>query len=157
MRVCDENRQSKRGGVRGLVIASLLLFLLLALAAAANYINARWKINLSIPAFFLYVIIGVFVFRKMVVEYRYTLESNRFIIEQLSGARSKKLLDIRVSDINAFFELKDGVKAQGRRLKMYTGEPKGLYALHIEQEEKPMCVVVKPSEVLVEKLKQICG
>jgi hypothetical protein len=158
MRYTEHNKNEPTNKVILGVKVLGLLFSLLFLIAIANVVYNMYQINLTIPLFIIFVIIGVMVYQRMVVEYSYTLDGKTIVVEHIAGRRIKQVFVVNLSKemtMEAYKRHKNNKPFRTKRL--YVGKATDLYQITTVQKNREIAVILKLSPYFVDKAKKTCG
>ena len=148
----DDKKQSGLGITFGLVL------LLIIIVGFANFLYNRYGITYGgYIAFLLYVLIGIYVYRKKIVRYRYSLIKGELILESLAGRRSKEIMRINLKEILYFCPIsKERLdKATDYKSHYITHNRKSTKAwvLAFKSHNKIHRIIFEPSDKLVGLIK----
>lgn len=158
MRYTEHNKHETTNRVMLLLKILGLLILLLCLIAIANIVYNAYQINLTVPLFIIFIIIGVIVYRKMVVEYSYILDAKTLIVQQVAGRHIKQVFVAELSKETRIQELNsDGIRNIYGAKRLYVGKASSLYSVITTKKGKKTTVILKLSPYFVDKAMKTCG
>ena len=148
----DDKKQSALRTTFGLVI------LLILIVGFSNLIYNRYGITYGgYIAFLLYGLIGIYVYRKKILRYRYSLIKNELIFESLAGKRSKEIIRISLKKILYFCPLSYERLDKGTDYKnhyiLHNKKSQKAWVLAFKGGEKIHRIIFEPSDKLVELIK----
>ncbi len=152
VKAIDDKKQSALGTSFGLVI------LLILIVGFSNFIYNRYGITYGgYIAFLLYVLIGIYVYRKKILSYRYSLVNHELIFESLAGGRSKEIIRVSLKKILYFCPLSHERLDKGTDYKnhyiIHNKKSPKAWVLAFKAGKKIHRIIFEPSEKLVELIK----
>ncbi|MGI5850769.1 MAG: hypothetical protein GX340_04770 [Clostridiales bacterium] len=135
-----------------------LTVLLVVIVGIANFIYNRFEISYSgYIAFLLYILVGIYVYRRRILEYSYTLKGNILVFESLVGKRSREIARVSLDRILYFCPLAHERRDKNTRYRSHfiafgRYSPDN-YVLAFEKDDRIHRIVFKPSRKLVDLIK----
>ena len=151
--------KSVKGDRMSVLCLSLgLTALLVVIVGIANFIYNRYGISYSgYIAFLLYILVGIYVYRRRILEYSYTLKGNILIFESLVGKRSREIARVPLGRILYFCPLAHERRDKNTRYKSHViafdrRSPEN-YVVAFEKDDRIHRIVFRPSQKLVDLIK----
>jgi len=148
----DDKKQSALGTTFGLVI------LLILIVGFSNFIYNRYGVTYAgYITYLLYGLIGVYVYRKKIVRYRYSLVEDELIFESLAGKRSKEIMRVNLKKILYFCPLSHERLDKSTDYKSYyiahNKKSTKAWVLAFKSGNKIYRIIFEPSDKLVGLIK----
>ncbi len=135
-----------------------LVILLIAIVGISNLMYNRYGISYSgYITFVLYILIGVYVYRKRILKYCYSLTKSEIIFESIVGKRSREIIRIDLDRILYFcpltHEVIDHNTAYKNRYITFDRRSPKAYVVAYREKDKIHRIIFEPSEKLVALIK----
>ncbi|HZJ57345.1 MAG TPA: hypothetical protein VFD89_03800 [Clostridia bacterium] len=147
--------RSTKGDRLSILSLSLgLMVLLVAIVGISNFLYNRFGITYSgYIAFLLYILVGILVYRRRILEYSYSLVGNELVFESLAGKRSREIARVPLDGIIYFCPLTHERKDTNTRYKSHLiafgRRSAGVYVLAFERDSSVHRIVFQPSQKLI--------
>lgn len=146
-------KAEERSSLMDVLLVLALLGIILLVVVVANLLQ-RWTgwNFLSYVAILLVVILGVWVIKNKVQEFRYTLIENELIVERLAGQRAKVLMDLdvlQIEEMGKVVEFQHNRSFDRTRKFCFKMDPTSTYYLICKEGKHTVRVLFNPSENMV--------
>lgn len=137
-----------------------LVVLLIAIVGFSNLMYNRYGISYSgYIAFALYILIGIYVYRRKIMGYQYSLIGDEMIFESLAGKRSREILRINLNEVLYFcplsYEKRDENTTYKNHFLILDRRSPKAYVMAFKGEENIHRVIFEPSEELITLIKNV--
>ena len=135
-----------------------LVALLIIIVGLSNLIYNRYGIGYSgYITFLLYVLIGVYVYRKKILGYRYCLIKDELVFESLAGKRNREIMRVDLKKILYFcplsYERLDKATSYKNYYMTHNKKSEKAWVLVFKGSKKIHRVIFEPTDKLVELIK----
>lgn|GEM_PF-2109133 len=137
----------------------VVFFILVCIIILSNFLYSRFHSSLiSYGTYVLFGIIGYYVYKMKIIEYRYSLMDDEILIEQIVGDRQKPIVSVKVRDILYLGPVAQGTQYKGKADRNYrchfSWNSDGIYVMVAKRDGEIIRILFKPSGTLVEMLKK---
>lgn len=135
-----------------------LVVILILIVGLSNFAYNRYGISYSgYIAFLLYIVIGIYIYRKKIIKYQYTYNDNQIILESLAGKRSREIIRVNLDRTLYFcplsYERTDKNTKYKNHYIMFSRHSLKAWVLAFKENGKVHRIVFEPSDKLVELIK----
>ncbi|NLI61708.1 MAG: hypothetical protein GX375_09835 [Clostridiales bacterium] len=135
-----------------------LIVVLIAIVGLSNTVYKRYGINYSgYITVLLYTLIGVYVYKRKIMKYRYLLIKNELIFESLAGKRNREIIRVNLQSHLYFCPLDHEDKDKSAKYKShylnFDKKSSKAWVLAFKRGKKIHRIIFEPSGKLVELIK----
>ncbi|NLJ40804.1 MAG: hypothetical protein GX352_04240 [Clostridiales bacterium] len=157
--IYEETLDPHKNGSLSVIWTSLgLVALLIFIVGLSNLAYNRYGIEYSgYIAFLSYIIIGIYVYRKRILKYRYLVIDGILAIQTLVGRRNREIIKVALNEAIYFCPLAHEKRDQHTRYKnhlaVFNRRSSKAWVFAFKNEEKYHRIVLEPSEELIKIIK----
>lgn len=155
-----ESLKATKDDDHSIIITSLgLVITLIAIVGISNIAYNRYGIPYTgYFAFALYILIGIYVYRKKIRQYQYLLIKDELILGTLVGNKSKEVIRLPLKDILYFcplpYERLDKANKYKNIYLTFNKRSHTNYVLATDRDDRVYRVVFDPSKELIDLIKK---
>lgn len=137
---------------------TILVFSLIIIIGISNFLYSIYQSTyITYSVFILFIAIGVYVYRRKIAGYRYSLTKSKIIFETIVGTRERLLMNINLKDI-VFFDVYqkrneyEGEIVKKRNYLLKKSSPDA-YVLIAKEQKGFIQVNFQPSSTMINLIK----
>jgi len=150
----------EKGTKSPMLMAFIIVISIVAVVGFCNFLYNRFGVSYTgYIAFVLCIIIGIYVYRNKILEYRYSIIDDEIIFEQVVGTKIKPITSLKLSHVEYFCPLKEEIKQKDKKwdqkyLLLFNKRASNAYVLTAKQGRKNIRIVFQPSDEMVKLIER---
>lgn len=143
-----------------MLMAFVIVLSIVVVVGFCNFLYNRFGISYtSYIAFILSIIIGIYVYRNKIREYRYSIIDDELIFEQIVGTKIKPITSVKLSRVLYFCPLEDEIKDKNKKWDQkyslfFKKRASKIYVLAAKQGKKDIRIIFQPSDEMVKLIER---
>ena len=153
-------KAADKGSQSSMLTASLIVIAIVVIVGFCNFLYNRFGISyMSYIAFILCIILGIYVYRNKIREYRYGIIDDELIFEQVAGTRIKPIISVKLSQVKYFCPLEEEIKDKDMKWDqkysfLFKKHASKTYVLAVRRNGKNSRLVFQPSDQMAAMIKR---